>query len=263
MERELLGKEKESKVKAKERLPKAKRVTKGMMRKDSSEGRDRFEPAKRHRTQPWSWSNSSSSSNRGQGNRPYYQDTWMKKEDYDNYEPPADYSTSTPAWPKERSRPSRDSRGRGNSNKGGGRPLENLIPCDQCMALLGTNSSCDYCKKDGQTNLAKLRSVPAFSHLQVHEQPKLNGFIRPLLTAKGENCIAFEIVKVALNSGCFWKRNAAPLRLILLLLTLPFSSVVMKELCLMYLTKTPSRIRQHSKRHVEISKINPNLLWIG
>ena len=60
------------------------------------------------------------------------------------------------------------------------------------MALFGTNSNCDTCQMEGQTNLAKFRSTPELAHLLVHKQPKLNGFICPLLTSKGAKCIAFE-----------------------------------------------------------------------
>ena len=113
----------------------------------------------------------------------------MKKKDYDNYEPPTDYSQ--PSWSKDRSRPSRDS-GKRQRHLQQGRSLDSLIPCDQCMALFGTNSNCDTCQMEGQTNLAKFRSTPELAHLLVHKQPKLNGFICPLLTSKGAKCIAFE-----------------------------------------------------------------------
>ena len=154
----------------------------------------------------------------------------MKKEDYDNYEPPIKHSS--PAWPKERSRPSRDSgKGRGTSSKGG-RSLENLIPCDQCMALFVTNSSCDWCKKEGQTNLVKLRSAPKFAHLQMHKQPKLN--------VLSVHCL-LPNVRICTH------------------LTLLFSYVVMNEQCLMYSTRIPRPTRQLFKTPSQICKTKHSL----
>ena len=46
--------------------------------------------------------------------------------------------------------------------------------------------------EDPIKEFAKFRSTPELAHLLVHKQPKLNGFICPLLTSKGAKCIAFE-----------------------------------------------------------------------
>ena len=63
-----------------------------------------------------------------------------------------------------------------------------LIPCSNCMALLGTNSDCMDCQNSD--NLQWVRSNSLFQDLQLSQQRVIRGFPCPLHKDNGDCCTA-------------------------------------------------------------------------
>ena len=68
---------------------------------------------------------------------------------------------------------------------------EVLVPCAECMCLLGTNSRCDNCFAPlGQTHLTRLQETNLYSSLVPFDQSRIPGYPCPLLLSDGNPCKA-------------------------------------------------------------------------
>ena len=107
---------------------------------------------------------------------------WYSQQDYDNWG--SDNTWTTPGH-------SSGSTGQGKGHHSKKRNLEadnttNIFPCNSCMALAGTNSSCKVCTHEHWQHFEHLRK--SFRSISKYHQPKLESFPCPIMLSNGDNC---------------------------------------------------------------------------
>ena len=138
----------------------------------------------------------------GKGNKefrskPYYNQWHSKVEDYSQRSRPSawysqqDYDSwgSDNTWPAPGQSSGSTGQGKGNDSKK--RDLQadnttNIFPCNSCMALAGTNSSCKVCTHEHWQHFEHLRK--SFRSVSKYHQQKFESFPCPIMLPNGDNC---------------------------------------------------------------------------
>ena len=115
-------------------------------------------------------------------------DKWWKARDFEEYDPRFDDLVQDST----RRRREDDRQQEGRHTRQRGRGLDDptlLFPCEECMALAGTNTSCSVCHYKYQTYFEKLKKSQSLPNLAKSPQDKLPSFPCPFpLNEEAELC---------------------------------------------------------------------------
>ena len=128
---------------------------------------------------------------------------WYTSKDYDKWEndsgwPQFSSSSNTRSQDNSKGWNSAAPKGKG-QNRSISEPDTNIFPCDECMALAGTNQSCNVCIHEHWQHFEKLTS--SFRSISKFQQPILPSFPCPAQLPDGENCSAIQ--STFGNGECF------------------------------------------------------------
>ena len=115
-------------------------------------------------------------------------DKWWKARDFDDYDPRFDELVQDST--RRRREDDRQQEGRHTRQRGRGLDDPKLyFPCEECMALAGTNTSCNVCHYKYATHFDNLKKAQSLPNLAKSSQPKLPRFPCPFpMNAEAELC---------------------------------------------------------------------------
>ena len=154
-------------------------------------------------------------------------DKWWKARGFEDYDPAQDST-------RRRREDDRQQEGRHTRQRGRGLDDPTLFfPCEECMALAGTNTSCNVCNYKYQTHYDKLRKSQLLPNLARSQHPKLPSFPCrfPLINEDSELCDgaqspSFSVMVSALPV----KRSARIMFAFLVVMTLKLSTPTVTRL---------------------------------